>query len=553
MRIGVDPRHGAAKRRRCGRVGQRSWCGTFATLLALLAGLVANPPLRAGRVVSISCNVGGRPVEVYGSSTATAGHHGDHPWQVAIFSGSGSFACGGVLLGAEWVLTTGLCVAGANPQSLAVGYGASDLGEAWTARRAVSEIHLHPEFDDPEGILNDIALLRLADPVENVRNSHANLPGEGKARALERPGTCAVGTGWGGWSRWPQTTPSGLKAGDLRIMSGKECGEAYGIDEISAGYICAGLPITGSLAMAGDIGGALTAGGAPLSPLWLVGERTRPRWLVGILSQSPATGNLQDANPSVYTRVSHYAGWIESTMARSRERQSAREHEWRSPLGMEFLWIPQGAFVMGSPEDEEGRNDDEVQHAVRISQGFWMGKYEVTQGEWEAVMGENPSDFKECGSRCPVDSVSWEDVQEFTQKLNERESGSGYRYRLPSEAEWEYAARAGTTGARYGELEEIAWYEANSGEEPHPVGMKRANAWGLHDMLGSVWEWTADWYETYPTGSVTDPEGPSTGSNRVARGGSWYYYAGYVRSADRRDDSPGYRHYNIGFRLVRTE
>ena len=220
---------------------------------------------------------------------------------------------------------------------------------------------------------------------------------------------------------------------------------------------------------------------------------------------------------------------------------------------MEFLWIPEGTFVMGSPEDEEGRRDNELQRAVRISEGFWMGKYEVTQGEWEAVMGSNPSHFDDCGPRCPVESVSWEDAQEFIQKLNERESGSGYQYRLPSEAEWEYAARAGTTGARYGELDEIGWNLANSGAETHPVGMKRANAWGLHDVLGNVWEWTADWYGTYPTGSVTDPGGPSTGSHRVNRGGGWSSSASGVRSAARNYSSPGRRYHSVGFRLVRTE
>ena len=149
------------------------------------------------------------------------------------------------------------------------------------------------------------------------------------------------------------------------------------------------------------------------------------------------------------------------------------------------MWVPAGRFVMGSPEGVVGRDDDEgPMHEVRISRGYWLGKYEVTQGEWEAVMGENPSNFKECGSRCPVDSVSWEDVQEFTQKLNERESGSGNRYRLPTEAEWEYAARAGTAGARYGEVGEIAWYEGNSGGRTHPVGQKRANGCGVARHAG---------------------------------------------------------------------
>ena len=227
--------------------------------------------------------------------------------------------------------------------------------------------------------------------------------------------------------------------------------------------------------------------------------------------------------------------------------------ELEAGFPMEFVRIPAGSFVMGSPEDEEGRGSDERQHEVRISKGFWMGKYEVTQGEWEVLMGANPSWFTWCGSRCPVESVSWEDIQEFLRRLNEQESGSGYVYRLPTEAEWEYAARAGTTGARHGELDEIAWYEGNSGWTMHPVGQKLANAWGLHDMLGSVVEWTADWYGEYPSGAVTDPQGPETSWGRVYRGGSWGNRAGNVRSANRGGNTPGSSNSNFGFRLVRTE
>ena len=226
---------------------------------------------------------------------------------------------------------------------------------------------------------------------------------------------------------------------------------------------------------------------------------------------------------------------------------------WTNSPDMEFVWIPAGEFLMGSPEDEEGRRENERQHEVRISEGFWMKKYEVTQGEWESVMGANPSFFDECGSRCPVETVSWKDVQEFIRSLNERATGRGYRYRLPTEAEWEYAARAGTSGVRHGELDEVAWYSGNSDLATHKVGQKRPNAWGLHDMLGNVWEWTGDWYGEYPAGKVTDSGGPSTGSDRVIRGGSWYYYARGVRSAGRGLHSPGGRISGIGVRLVRTE
>ena len=217
------------------------------------------------------------------------------------------------------------------------------------------------------------------------------------------------------------------------------------------------------------------------------------------------------------------------------------------PTPTEYVWIPAGRFVMGTPEKYGGERE------VRITQGFWMGKYEVTQTEWEAVMGVNPSRFWGCG-RCPVERVSWEQVQEFLERLNSLESASGRVYRLPTGAEWEYAARAGTTGARYGELDEIAWWRDNSDGKTHPVGQKRANAWGLHDMLGNVWEFTADWHGgNYPLGPLTDPQGPSTGDSKEGRGGAYYseeysvtawrrYYAGLTNGSQ-----------HTGFRLVRTE
>ena len=250
-----------------------------------------------------------------------------------------------------------------------------------------------------------------------------------------------------------------------------------------------------------------------------------------------------------YVRVLGYSSWIVGSYTLHVTAVPIEDPYSRTGGAMEFQWIPAGSFLMGTPEDDY----TETQHAVTISQGFWMGKYEVTQAQWEAVMGSNPSRYSryfECGPRCPVERVSWDDVQQFIERLNARESGSGYRYRLPTEAEWEYAARAGTTGARYGELDEIAWYRENSDFRTHPVGEKRANAWGLHDMLGNVWEWTADWSRAYP-GSAYRYD--STGVVRVARGGSWNDEAGGVRSAVRGGDSPGARRDTIGFRLVRTE
>ena len=229
---------------------------------------------------------------------------------------------------------------------------------------------------------------------------------------------------------------------------------------------------------------------------------------------------------------------------------------WTNALGAEFVWIPAGKFVRGSPADEALRAPDEVQHEVTISAGYWMGKHEVTQREWVALMGSNPSapdlPYDGCVPECPVARVSWVDVQGFIRKLNERESGRGYVYRLPTEAEWEYAARAGTTGARYGPLDAIGWHSVNSGSHAHPVGEKQPNAWDLHDMHGNVAEWTGDWYGPYPSGPVTDPAGPSTGTRRVVRGSTFGGGELGARAALRAPWAPGSPSLVIGFRLVRT-
>ena len=233
------------------------------------------------------------------------------------------------------------------------------------------------------------------------------------------------------------------------------------------------------------------------------------------------------------------------------------ELRFESPyLGMEFAWVPAGSFVMGS-ESSEAYSDEVPLTRVRISEGYWLGRHEVTQGQWEAVMGSNPSRFSECGADCPVEQVSWDEVQEFIRRLNERmeRAGRGERYGLPSEAEWEYAARAGVSGEageRHGRVEDMAWHLGNSGRRTHEVGGKVANGWGLHDMLGNVWEWTASWYRAYPGGSVTDWRGPSAGSSRVLRGGSWGNGARVCRAAYRSFGYPGYRNGHLGFRLRRT-
>jgi formylglycine-generating enzyme required for sulfatase activity len=214
-------------------------------------------------------------------------------------------------------------------------------------------------------------------------------------------------------------------------------------------------------------------------------------------------------------------------------------------------WIPAGRFTMGSPTSEEGRDSGESQHEVVLSRGFFLAETECTQEQWESVMGGNPSYFK--GAERPVEQVSWEEAVEYCRKLTakQRQEGvlpEGWEWRLPTEAEWEFAARAGTTGARYGELDAIAWHEGNAGSETHGVRGKQANAWGLHDMIGNVWEWCGDWYGDYPTGSVTDPTGPGSGSIRVNRGGRGVNVARYARSARRGGGDPGGRYAILGFR-----
>ena len=229
------------------------------------------------------------------------------------------------------------------------------------------------------------------------------------------------------------------------------------------------------------------------------------------------------------------------------------------PISMAFVWIPPGEFQMGSPESEEGRLDREGPlHEVRISRGFWLGKFEVTQGEWEAVMGSNPSEYRG-DARLPVETVSWNDVHEFIGRLNDAAGDS--LYRLPSEAEWEYACRAGTTtrwslGEEDGEDESLlgkyAWFsDNNDSRSTKAVGGKLPNGWGLHDMHGNVYEWVQDWYGAYNSFRQVDPQGASSGSFRVIRGGPFDYLAWTVRSADRRRALPDVRFYHFGVRLLR--
>jgi formylglycine-generating enzyme required for sulfatase activity len=259
----------------------------------------------------------------------------------------------------------------------------------------------------------------------------------------------------------------------------------------------------------------------------------------------------------------------------------------------EWVTIKAGTFKMGSPADEPGRFDIEPQHDVTLTSDFMIQTTEVTQEQFESVMGYNPSHFRTCGPTCPVEDLTWHEAAAYANELSKRSelfplcygcSGSGRTvtcqrnashatpyecpgYRLPTEAEWEYAARAGDARSTYTEtltsrylgclapnpvLDPIAWFCGNSQRTPHPVGSKRPNAWGLYDVLGNVWEWTHDWGGAYPTKAVTDPWGPSTGFDRIGRGGSWINEGQLLRLANRGGGSPDGTYGFIGVRLVKT-
>ena len=360
----------------------------------------------------------------------------------------------------------------------------------------------------------------------------------------------------------------------------------------------------GGYALSGDLWAkaVLEVTGSPLTLIWKeVGSDTTPsgdRVVSGYFYADPAAFAYGSVfNPEVFVKVyiatngwaniafnhvtvddvtvssAHpYAGTADNTESLDLNAR-LQEHDYTgvsissgggsadsftNALDMTFQLIPAGTFTMGSPTNELGRDSDEIQHQVTLTQAYYMQTTEVTQGQWRSVMGSNPSDFANCGDNCPVENVSWDDIQSFITAMNQRGDGT---YRLPTEAEWEYAARAGSTSAFANggisvtdcsydpNLDAMGWYCGNASSTTHSVGGKQPNAWGLYDMHGNVWEWCQDWYGGYPTGAVTDPTGPSSGSDRVLRGGSWSYRARNGRSAGR-GILPGGRSRNCGFRLV---
>jgi formylglycine-generating enzyme required for sulfatase activity len=227
--------------------------------------------------------------------------------------------------------------------------------------------------------------------------------------------------------------------------------------------------------------------------------------------------------------------------------------------GIEFIRVPAGSFTMGTPQTEAGREAQETEHRVTLSRAFYLGKYEVTQAQWTTVMGANPSQFADCGPSCPVERVSFQDVEEFISRLNARGDGG---YRLPTEAEWEYACRAGGSQP-FGHSSSLSSRDANiDGEFPYDaprggarnrttrVGYFAANGWGFFDMSGNVWEWTADWYCPYPADGAIDPVGSCQSDYRVIRGGSWKFDGNSARCGLRYTHRPQDRGPSLGFRVA---
>ena len=277
-------------------------------------------------------------------------------------------------------------------------------------------------------------------------------------------------------------------------------------------------------------------------------------FLVGAVTLIEGCSNGKDPQekeePAV-EKVTSVSNEKDITKEPTKKESSGKEEvtDLGKDVKLEMILIPAGKFVMGSPESEKGRSKGETQHEVTLTKPFYMGKYEVTQEQWDAVMINNRSFYR--GPKLPVTSVSWENCQEFIKKLNAKTSGG---YRLPTEAEWEYSCRAGTTTA-YSYGDSITKNDSNvEGLSTKVVGSYKPNAFGLYDMHGNVWEWCEDWKVDYPKEAVIDPKGPEAGKNRVLRGGSFTGVGMHSRSANWFDNLPSTWNIDyLGFRLAKTK
>lgn len=282
----------------------------------------------------------------------------------------------------------------------------------------------------------------------------------------------------------------------------------------------------------------------------------RPKGSANIITSAEETSQPEKYREPKVTKVLTEISQQEKAV---KTETSADSNMFIGPNNMKFVYISPGTFLMGSLEDEPGKYDNETQHRVTLTKGFYMQTTEVTQVQWMTVMGKNPSYFQYCGDKCPVEQVSWNDVQQFIWRLNQLEGAE--KYRLPTEAEWEYACRAGSTASSYAgkitklegidtNLAAVAWFSGNSGKKVHPVARKKPNGWGLYDMHGNVSELCNDWYGEYAFDQIS-PSGPGSGIDRIVRGGGWNVSARHCRSACRGAVSPSDSGYGIGFRLVR--
>ncbi|MCQ2260163.1 MAG: bifunctional serine/threonine-protein kinase/formylglycine-generating enzyme family protein [Bacteroidales bacterium] len=289
--------------------------------------------------------------------------------------------------------------------------------------------------------------------------------------------------------------------------------------------------------------------GAFIAALSASGQDEKPKTDKSDLTQHPEQANLAAEETQ-----------LQDSAPKPEQKNMAARTFTVKGVSFKMIHVQAGTFTMGATsEQEDPGSDEEPPHRVTLTDDYWMGETQVTQALWKAVMGSNPSEFK--GDERPVECVSWEDCQDFIAKLNRI---TGKRFRLPTEAEWEYAARGGSKSRGYqyagsNNLDEVAWYDRGvfkdlfTENRTHPVGQKQPNELGMYDMSGNVWEWCQDWYGSYSSSSQTDPTGPSRGSGRVLRGGSRFYFARGCRSSNRFNDSPGCRISSFGFRLVLSE